>query len=122
MGKFDRPLLDDLMEATSQSGMLESLMCGLVSCDDHWLWARTLYEAMKGGWTGLGTDESTLTDALILNRHNLDKLQESYNNISRVKGSPETLKDAIKGETSGKYQWAILALFENDSFGKLQTE
>merc|ERR1719487_1113008 len=87
--KFNRPLLGDLMEATSHSGMLESLVCGLVAGDDQWLWARTLYEAMKGGWSGLGTDESTLTDALILNRHNLAGLQKSYEDIAAAKSHPE---------------------------------
>lgn len=110
--KFSQSLLEDLMEATSHSAMVESLACGLVACDEHWLWARTLYEAMKGGWTGLGTDESTLTDALVLNRQNLKGLQTSYQNISRKKGEPETLKDAIREETSGKFQWFLLAMLD----------
>jgi hypothetical protein len=112
--KFNRPLLLDLMNATSHSGMLESLMCGLVAGDDQWLWARTLYEAMKGGWTGLGTDESTLTDAIVLNRHNLKGLQESYESIAKAKANPETLHHAIKGETSGKFQWFLLAILDSD--------
>ena len=65
---------------------------------------------MKGGRTGIGTDEDTLTDVLCLHRHRLDKLQQRYLEITERRGAPESLETAIIGEPSGKYQQLLLSL------------
>lgn len=108
--KFGRDLSADLTEATSHSAMLQELIMGLAHADVDWIWARSLWESMNGGWTGIGVDTSTLSDILCLHSDRLDVLQEKYLEISTKRGQPESLKAAIANETSGELQCLLLSL------------
>eukprot|EP00927_Polykrikos_kofoidii_P086735 TRINITY_DN9812_c0_g1_i1.p1 TRINITY_DN9812_c0_g1~~TRINITY_DN9812_c0_g1_i1.p1 ORF type:complete len:1019 (-),score=153.07 TRINITY_DN9812_c0_g1_i1:98-3154(-) len=108
--RFGRNLLNDLHLATVDSVILEELVLGLAHDDQNWPWARTLYEAMRGGWTGIGTDESTLTDIIVLNLDNLQGVQEQYREVTTRRGAPENLLEAVTAETSGRYRTFLLSL------------
>lgn len=103
----------EVLDAVSDSGMLETLLFGLAGMEPGWLWARTLYEAIEGGLTGLGTDEETLTDVICLNRHCLDSLKDNYLKVSAQHNTTKTLRQAIMGDTSGKYQILLSAMLDH---------
>jgi len=65
----------------------------------EWVWGRVIYEACSGGVTGLGTDEKSLTSAMILNWDRRTFLSESICLIYKwKKGKEMTLDKLIDSE------------------------
>jgi len=65
----------------------------------EWVWARVIYEACCGGLVGLGTDEQTLTSAIVLNWGTREVLRDALLHFFMWKrGQMVTLEELIYGE------------------------
>jgi len=83
------------------SGWLKELLEALVTAPYDY-WAERLYKAMHGA----GTDDKQLTWIIgYLERHELQYVEAIFN-----RRFPKTLKDMVKGDTSGHYEKIILEL------------
>jgi len=86
------------------SGDFEQALLAIVKCvrDHHAYFAERLYKSMKG----LGTDECTLTRVMV-SRAEVDMVQIKQR-FQAIYG--KTLGSFIKGDTSGDYCTALMAL------------
>ncbi|WOH14738.1 hypothetical protein DCAR_0934260 [Daucus carota subsp. sativus] len=84
--------------------ILESILIVVVRCIDspHKHFAEVIYNSMAG----LGTDESSLTRAIIT-RADIDmkKIKEEYQDVHK-----ESIEDGVSGDTSGNYQDFLMTL------------
>lgn len=78
-------------------GLMEAVLLGMI-LPSEWVWARTLYEACCGGFTGFGTDEETLTTVVIASWDTRPQLKHALLQISAWKGKESTLEGLIDNE------------------------
>lgn len=64
------------------------------------------HQVIRESIVGLGTDESSLTRAIV-SRADIDmkKIKEEYQNLNK-----ESIEDAVSGDTSGNYQDFLMTL------------
>lgn len=64
------------------------------------------HQVIRASIVGLGTDESSLTRAIVT-RADIDmkKIKEDYLNVNK-----ESIDDAVSGDTSGNYQDFLMTL------------
>lgn len=98
--------------------LMELVLLGLLHgphCPE-WVWARTLYEACRGGLTGLGTDEETLTSVVRLNWDHREKLSDALLQICRWKGYKKSIRELIEEELEHvHFRMIILAFLEGNT-------
>lgn len=84
--------------------ILESILTVVIRCIEspHKHFAKVIRESI----VGLGTDESSLTRAIV-SRADIDmkKIKEEYQNLNK-----ESIEDAVSGDTSGNYQDFLMTL------------
>lgn len=81
-------------------GVLQAILLSMMM-PPAWVWARVIYEACCGGWTGmgLGTDEETLTAVIVLNWHRRQKLCVALETVYfQETGKKKTMQELITSE------------------------